>query len=398
MLYRSSKVLALALLAAAGLTTRAHAQIYPSFEPKIGEGQFYVPDAGPRTLKRNAYVQVNLVATKAEYKPHFFVDERLANAWGVTIRPPGKGGHWWITNAGSGTTTTYIGDAPGVEFGRDELEVVEIPVGKVHARVQKASQPTGQVYTGFTSQDFVVEGEGKRGSAKFVFVTLDGTVSAWTTDQTKSVNVIDIGGESAVFTGCAVTEAPTGNRLYVCDWGNRKVRVYDGQWKEAAIAGDFKDPSVDDYFNIYNLQQINGKLYAAWARLGNDPGEAEAYPGYGFISEFDLEGRLLRSFGSHAMLNAPWGFALAPKDFGALSNCLLVGNFGDGRVLAYNLETGVYVDVMRDADGKPFEIDGLWGMLFGNGVTLGYTNHMYFAAGPVVETEGVFGKLVPLFP
>jgi uncharacterized protein (TIGR03118 family) len=391
-------LVSVAALAAGASGPDALGQMYPDYEPKLQEGQFNVPGAGPRKSHRNAYVQVNLVATKAEYKPHFFVDERLANAWGVTTRPPGKGGHWWITNAGSGTTTTYIGDAPGVEFGRDELEVVEIPVGKVHASAEPNSQPTGQVYTGFTSEEFVVEGEGKKGSSRFVFVALDGTISGWTTGQTKSVNVVDDGGQGAVFTGCAVTQQATGNKLYVCDWSKRKVRVFDGQWREIKVAGDFRDPKVDQDFEIYNLHYINGKLYAAWARLGNDPGEAEAYPGYGYISEFDLAGRLLRSFEHSEQLNAPWGFELAPKDFGALSGCLLVGNFGDGRIIAYDMATAKIVDVMRDPEGKPFEIDGLWGLLFGNGETLGYKNHLYFAAGPKVETEGVFGKLVPLFP
>lgn len=384
---------ALALLASPAL-----AQLYPDFEPKNIEGQFNVPDAGPRKSLRNAFAQVTLVATHAEYKPHFFVDERIANAWGLTIRPPGKGGHWWITNAGTGTTTTYIGDAPGVEFGRDDLEVVDIPVGSVHKPVGMLSQPTGQVYSGFTSTEFIVEGEGVKGASKFIFVALDGTISGWTNGQTKSINMVDEGPNSAVFTGCAVTTSPVGNRLFVADWGNRKVRVYNGQWEEVTVAGDFRDPKVDQNFEIYNIQFIEGKLYAAWARLGNDPGEAEAYPGYGFVSEFDTEGRLLRSFEHTNLLNAPWGFALAPKDFGPFGGHLLVGNFGDGRVLAFDMKSGKYADVLRDPSGKPFEIDGLWGMLFGNGETLGYTNHLYYAAGPVLETQGVFGKLVPLFP
>jgi uncharacterized protein (TIGR03118 family) len=401
LLNKATACRAVLVLAATVCATPALAQVYPIPEEKLKAPQWVPLPVAKEHDPRNAYVQVNLVASRAVDKP-LIVDERLKNAWGLTKRPPGKGGHWWVSNGGTGVTTTYIGDAPGVPFGRDKLEVVDIPIGKLHAPHAKVeehtSQPTGQVYTGFTSTEFVVEGEGKKGSAKFVFVTLDGTVSGWTTDQTHAVTVFDGGPDGSMFTGCAVTERAEGNRLYLCDWGLEKLTVLDGSFKPVKTAGGFKDPLVPSEFKIYNIQYIDGKLYAAWARLGDAPGEAEAYPGYGFVSCFDTEGRLLKSFEQRRELIAPWGITLAPKDYGALSGRLLVGNFGDGRILAFDKDTGKFVDYLRGMDGNPIELDGLWDLKYGNGETLGYANHLYFTAGPEQENEGVFGKLVPLFP
>ncbi|MFO0493320.1 MAG: hypothetical protein ACK51T_12925 [bacterium] len=128
--------------------------------------------------KRNACGLIHLVATDERFKPQFMVDPLIGNAWGLTIRPAGKGGHWWITNANSGTTTTYVGDAPGHPFGQGDLKVVPIPVGKLHAEhPDLKSQPAGQVYAGWNKGEFATEADGVKGGSKFIFITLDGTIS-----------------------------------------------------------------------------------------------------------------------------------------------------------------------------------------------------------------------------
>jgi uncharacterized protein (TIGR03118 family) len=388
-----------AFMLALSVAQTALAQVYPIRTERDGMPNWEPLPAKTDYDKRNAYALIHLVATDERFKPQFMVDPLIGNAWGLTIRPAGKGGHWWITNANSGTTTTYVGDAPGHPFGQDDLKVVPIPVGKLHAvHPELKSQPTGQVYAGWNKGEFVTEADGVKGGSKFIFVTLDGTISGWTDGQKNAVTMIDVGEEGAMFTGVAITEHDKGNRLYACDFNTGVVRVYGPDWKPVETAGKFKDPKIDDGYAIYNMHYLNGKLYATWGRIAGEPGDAEPYPGYGFVSEFDTEGNLLRSLEHRRELNAPWGLVIAPKDFGPLSGRLLVGNFGDGRVLAYNLETAKFDDYLRGIDGKPVEIDGLWGMLFGNGESLGYRNHLYYAAGPEVENEGVFGKLVPLFP
>lgn len=348
-------------------------------------------------LAQNAYRQVNLVANQPEFGAQI-LDSKIGNGWGIAIRPPGAGGHFWINNAATGTSTTYVGDVPGVPLYQDELPLVDVPSSALYAGAPgTVSQPTGIVYTGSTSTEFMVTGEGITGPSKFVFVALDGSISAWTTGQRASVNMIDHSGDGAMYTGVAVTDFKSGNRLYVTEFNARqRVEVYDGAWKPVKVAGDFRDPATNEQCAIYNLQYMNGKLYAAWAHVGDDPGEEDRFPGYGHISVFDLEGRLLQSFEHRLELNAPWGMAIAPANFGAMSNRLLVANFGDGEILAYDLTTGRYIDQLRDPAGKPIQCDGIWGLTFGNGVRLGHANHLYFAAGPNNEEDGLFAKLVPV--
>lgn len=277
------------------------------------------------------------------------------------------------------------------------LRVVDVPTSRLYEHLpETVSQPTGIVYTGDAQGEFVVSGEGITGGAKFLFCALDGTISAWTTNQTRAIHVIDRSAEGAMYTGLAATQAATGNRIFAADFGLEQVEVYDAQFREIHVAGNWRDPAVPWEYAPWNMQILEGRLFVTWARVGDDPGEEDQYPGYGYISEFDLEGRLIGSFEHRLELNAPWGLAIAPTNFGAMSGKLLVGNFADGKVLAFDLATRRFVDVLRDRQRRPIVVDGLWGMLFGNGVRLGYTNHLYFAAGPNGEKDGVFGKIVPL--
>lgn len=350
------------------------------------------------TCAVNAYRQTNLVSNLPELNPHI-VDPLLRNGWGIAIRPPGAGGHFWISNAGTGTTTTYVGDVPYLPIYQDELTVVDIPPGNLfYNQPDRLSQPTGQVYTGRSGVDFIVTGEGISGPSKFVFVTLDGTISGWTTGQTKAVTMVDESINGAMYSGLAVTERAAGNRLYVCNFGLERIDMFDSRFNPVALVpGAFRDPQVWSTYAAYNMQYLDGLIYVAWARLGDETGEPDIYPGYGFVSAFDTDGNLVRQFEHRLELNAPWGLAIAPANFGALSNTLLVGNFGDGTILAYNRETGMFIDYLRGENGEPVMIDGIWGMLFGNGVRLGYSNHLYIAAGPNAETDGLFAKLEPIF-
>ena len=398
--------LSIAVLMACVCGGAAVAQVYKTPDPRDATPTpFIQPEAGQRKDHRNGFVTVKLVSSRESDKA-LITDPLIKDAWGLALRPPGKGGHWWLANTATGTTTTYIGDAPGHPFGQDELKVVEIPVGKLHEKNESMSQPTGQVYTGWFKEEFIIEGKGDKGQtikdySRFVFVTLDGTVSAWANDMVTTVNVIDKGADGAMYTGVAVTESEKGgNRLYCCDFNNRRIDIFDGGWKPVNPADEraFKAPGIDEDYAIYNLLHHQGKLYAVFARSANEPGDAEAFPGYGVIVEFDLDGKYIRTFPRSQHLNAPWGLCVAPKEFGPFSGSLLVANFGDGRLLCYDLKTGALIDYLRDPAGVPIEIDGVWDMKFGNGQTLGYSNHCYFTAGTEQETEGLFGKLVPIFP
>jgi uncharacterized protein (TIGR03118 family) len=376
---------------------------------------------------QNAYTSTTLVANDASLNPLNLVDPLLINGWGLAIRPPGAGGHFWISNAGSGTTTVYVGDVHDASgrftpLFQDDLAVVNFALGS-HLQVDGtpiAPVPiaTGQVFN-HSSTDFVVSGEGISAAAKFIFVTGEGTISGWTERrdaqgvlqrQTTTVNTVDNSvqydaNDALVYTGCAVTEDAANNRLYVTNFLSGEVEVYDHLWQRVQMpAGRFRYPGQDETFYPWNIQYLRtgpnseGRLWVAYAQK-----EApwEENPAFGAVAQFDLDGNFISQLRTSNMtdpwvpseLAAPWGFAIAPSDFGPLSGRLLVSNFGDGTIVAYDQNTGAFVDYIRDDAGAPIIVDGIWGILFGNGVALGDTNALYWAAGPNFEFDGTFGSI-----
>ncbi len=375
---------------------------------------------------QNTYVDTILVANDASYNPLRLVDPLIGNGWGVTLRPPGAGGHFWISNASTGTTTTYVGDVHGpngfVPLFQDELKFVNIPIGKavlpdVNRPATDISIPTGQVFN-HSSTDFVVSAEGVTAAAKFIFVTGDGTISGWTEvknpdatmrRQTKSVIMVDnshlYDDERLRYTGCAVTEEPSGNRLYVCDWTGEKVIAFDHLWNEIPIATDkFHLPSPGEIWRPWNIQYFRSGPNAQgrlWVTFNKAEDPWEEYPEFGAVAEFDLDGNFIRGLTdtlsddplANSDLRDPWGLAIAPANFGPFSGMMLVANFGDGTIPAFDLKTGKFVDFVRDANGEPIVVDGIWGITFGNGVALGDANALYYAAGPNIEQDGAFGTI-----
>jgi Ca2+-binding RTX toxin-like protein len=198
--------------------------------------------------------------------------------------------------------------------------------------------------------------------------------------------------DGASYTGMALANNGAGNFLYLADFENGKIDVLDGQFDLTELAGDFVDPHLPDNFAPFNVAAINGKLYVAFAQQ-NASGEEVTGRGRGFVSVFDLNGNFLERLVNRGRLDAPWAMVQAPSDFGEFSGDLLVGNFGDGRINAYDPETGKFQGALTFRNGKPLVIDGLWGLAFGNGVTSGDKNTLYYAAGPDNETHGLFGKI-----
>jgi uncharacterized protein (TIGR03118 family) len=376
-----------------------------------------------------------LVANRAEYHPTVMVDPYLVNPWGIALRPPGIGGHIWLANAGSGTTTTYIGDVGGQPLGQDGLKVIPIQHGAGWDGVTPA-QVTGQVYNAASDVagqpvEFRVGGPAAdwrtgvpvpvgdtAGSAKFVFVTLDGTVNAWRAGTNpgmlQAVVVKDMSGDFAALnhlaytptlTGVAMTtdafrsvngSAVAGNRLYVADFANNRVMTFDNQWNDLSAQLPFERPAgLQSEFQPFNVQVLNGRVYVtyAWTEPQDELGEPIRAVGAGRVVAYDRDGHVLQDFDDELPLNAPWGLAIAPDSFGALAGKLLVGNFGDGSIAAYDPDTGVFIDKLRDRQGQVIHIDGLWGLSFGNGTALGDADALYYAAGINLEEDGLFGRL-----
>lgn len=375
---------------------------------------------------QNIYTDTILVANDPSYKPLNFVDPLISNGWGVALRPPGAGGHFWVSNQGTGATTVYVGDVHTptgfVPLFQDSLTKVDIPPGSGRRLtsgepISPISQPTGQVYNHSTT-DFVVSGEGVTGASKFIFVTAEGTISGWTETrdehgtlnrQTASVITVDqsqqFDDDRLRYTGCAVTDYPSKNLLFVTNWTEERVEVYDHEWKRVELpAGRFTIPTNNEIWRPWNIQYFRtgpnneGRLWVAYNKA-EDPWEE--YPDFGAAAEFDLEGNFIRrltdSLDHNPVVNGelrdPWGFAIAPPNFGPLSNTMLVANFGDGTIPAFDLKTGHFVDFIRDQSGEPLVVDGIWGITFGNGVGLGDTDALYYAAGPNAEADGSFGTV-----
>jgi uncharacterized protein (TIGR03118 family) len=357
-------------------------------------------DAGPSQAKRAAQspglfpgvTQTNLVANTPAFGAQI-VEPALKNPWGIAIRPAGFGGHFWFAAAGTGKSIEYVGDVGGAPLFQDALKVVDT-----------LGPASGTAFN--PGKEFVITQPHPNGpitnATKFFFANLSGTITAWTERALPqggfdhpgdSVVVVDGTARRSSFIGVAV--APGANRMFAADFGaEAALRVYDGAFVEQApldnpFQGAQKQPGG---FEAFNVQTIGQSVFAMYGRhVPPDPNKAP--PAEGRLAEFDGSGQLIATWRGRGYLNYPWGVAMAPKDYGLYAGCLLVGNFGDGTVVAFHPRHKVALDYVRDDRGRRVVLDGLWGLQFGNGASLGEANHMYFASGPNKEADGLIGKL-----
>lgn len=374
----------------------------------------------------NRFVNTPLVANRAKYKPAVEVDKKLVNAWGIAIRPAGAGGHFWV--AGSGISFEYVGDVQKSDDEKlrtlhsDKLKYVKLPVG------DKENVATGVVFSD-SKKDFVITQEIKgvepvTAPAKFLFASDGGIISAWTERKKEdgtfdrageAMAVIDQSKEGAQFFGLAMSEDYS--RLYAADFGAAPaVKVFDGKFQPADVTfdqpfDDNKNGKVDaGEYAPFNVQAFGGHIFVTYAKTQACPkeeikagsckkgqlfvGEEDtSKPGQGRLAEFDEDGSLIAVWSDGGKLSAPWGLAFAPDNFGAFPGALLVANFGDGTIAAYDAKSREFIDVLRGEKTKPIVIDKIWGLIFGNGASLGDSDALYYSAGPDDEKDGVFGSL-----
>ncbi len=344
--------------------------------------QAAMPPAPPADCSvAGGYTQRNLVAnTPALGAEH--VDPHLINAWGLAFNPTGVA---WVANNGSGTSTLYDGN------GVQQPLIVTIPAPPGVAELGK---PTGVVFNG--TEGFVISAvPGTSGPARFIFVTEQGVLATWSpvVDASQALLAVDSAPMGAVYKGLALADNGTQAMLYAADFHNARIDVFDSHFRHVQMPGAFEDPSLPPGFAPFNIQSLNGTLYVTYAmqdpeRMDDMPG-----PGAGYVNAFDMNGQLLRRVASQGALNAPWGLAMAPAGFGAFSNHLLVGNFGDGTIHAYEPESGAWAGVLPGPDGQPLVIEGLWSLSFGNGVENQPLETLFFTAGPADESQGLYGRL-----
>jgi len=318
------------------------------------------------------------------------VDPNLVNAWGLVSGPTTP---WWISDNGTGRSTLY-------NVGTATIPAVFVVPGAGGGGGGQ-SAPTGIVFNGGTS--FVVTNGTGTSPARFIFASEDGTISGFRGGPI--VIAVDSSASGAVYKGLAIASTASGDRLYATNFHAGRVEVFDGQFHPVISAGAFTDPTLPAGYAPFGIQNIGGTIYVTYALQDADAHDDVAGEGHGFVNAFDTNGNLIRRVASRDNLNSPWGLALAPADFGAFSNDLLVGNFGDGRVHAFDPATldgnGEFQHrgPLLSADGGPLAIDGLWALSFGKGPAAnGPTNTLFFTAGPDGEQHGLFGTLVVARP
>ena len=308
------------------------------------------------------------------------VDPRLVNPWGIAFNPAA---FVWVANNGSATATLYDGD------GVRQALVVAIPVGAAGL-----AKPTGIVFNG--TQSFAVTQNGVTAPAAFIFVGLGGTVSAWsqTVNANSAILVVDRAAENKSYTGLAIASAGGAPRLYAADFHNGVVDVYDGNFAPIVNAGAFTDPQLPAGYAPFGIQAIGNQIIVAYAKQDAQAAKSVFGAGLGAVDVFDTSGNLTaRLIAAGGKLNAPWGIALAPADFGTFSGDLLIADLGDGMINAFNPTTGAWLGALADGNGTAIAIDGLWGIAFGNGINSQPMNTLFYAAGPNNETNGVYGRI-----
>jgi uncharacterized protein (TIGR03118 family) len=330
----------------------------------------------------NSYQVHNLVSDVAGRADN--TDTNLVNAWGIAMRATSP---IWVSDNGTGKSAAYDGTG----------------ALKVTVCVPAVSTPcptdTG-VPTGITSNpssaDFLLVPNTAGTAALFLWATEDGGIAAWNgLGGVLNATIKFAATDGASYKGLALAGNGSNFRLYAADFHNGKIDVLDNTFAPTTVPGGFSDPGIPAGFNPFNIMNLQGNLYVAYALKEADGNDEVAGAGLGFVDVFDADGFLIRRVASRGKLNAPWGMAIAPAGFGKFSNNLLVGNFGDGTINAYDLKNATFVGQLRTSNGQVLKIDGLWGIAFGNGFQQQPTDTLFFAAGPDDESHGLYGRIEP---
>ena len=312
--------------------------------------------------------------------PALHHDKNLVDGWGLAVGPDTA---LWVANNGTGTSTLYDGNGSKVALN---VSIPE-PDGSFDAN----STPSGEVFNG--TSGFAVQ-PGK--PAEFIYATETGTISAWApnANPTKAIIRVNNSTRGGDYTGLAMGTFNSKTFLYVANFGSRHIEAYDSNFHGTHLPGTFRDPSIPSGYSPFGIQNVNGLIYVSYARQDLYEGQV-AGKGNGYISVFNPDGTFVKRLASRGSLNAPWGMTRISTGFGDFNKMLAVGNFGDGMIQVFNPGTGKFLGyLINGKHNKPVKIDGLWGITFGSGGSLGGgTKELFFVAGPNGESNGLFGKL-----
>jgi uncharacterized protein (TIGR03118 family) len=359
-------------------------------------GGAYASASGSATVTVNAatsFTLTRLVADQAAAAAAN-VDANLVNPWGLVI-PAGLPA--WVANNHSETSTLYDGN------GKAQPHAGPLVVTFSQSSAGVTFDPTGIVFNGVATDFSVTQGT-VSGSAKFIFDGEGGMIAGWSpgVNATAAINMYtDAGG--AVYKGLAIAQNNGHSFLYATDFHNNKIDVFNNAFvKQAtsATAFTFTDSSIPAGFAPFGIQAIkNGtggetQIYVTYAQQQAPDNHDNANgAGLGYVDIYDTNGKLIKQLVAKGALNAPWGIALAPSDFGTLSNALLVGNFGDGVINGYDAASGAFIGAVNDSHGSAIATPGLWGIAFGNDASNQPHNTLFFAAGTNDEANGSYGRI-----
>lgn len=317
------------------------------------------------------FTVTNLVTNDQSAHRAQITDSNLVNAWGISHS---SGSPFWVSDNGTGVSTLYK---------VDPLTNATVKLG-LTVTIPGDGSVTGQVFSNIA---------GAFNGDIFLFVNEDGTISGWRGALGTIAEVLAVGSPSNVYKG--TTEVTVGSHSYLlaANFNTAAIDVLKGDGGAPDLTGKFTDPNLPAGYAPFNVQNLNGTVYVSYAvQDGKDdlPGA-----GHGIVNAFDLQGNLLGRVATQGTLNSPWGLAIAPSSFGQFAGDLLVGNFGDGRINAFDLSTDSFAGQLAGPGGNPLQIDGLWGLIPGNDGSAGSSQRIYFSAGPDGESNGLFGVITP---
>ena len=361
--------------------------------------------ASARPAAAQFYQQHNLVSDLPGVAD--LQDGSLVNSWGLVASTASP---FWVSNNGTGTSTLYN------TSGSSGSAVVKVALTNLPCGcVQVPGEPTGVVFNGppiTGGTGFVVSAGGASGPARFIFVSEDGSISGWNPGVPPSVPppplvssqaiAVIPASDANVYKGVAIAGTMSGDLLYATNFRAGSVDVFDSSWTKQPAA--FADPTIPAGFAPFGIQNIGGIIYVTYAKQDTDRHDDVPGVGNGFVNAFTTDGTLIRRVASGETLNSPWGLAMAPAGFGKFGDGLLVGNFGDGRIQAFDVHRSRgdgqarFRGFLHGADGPQLWIDGLWALQFGNGAAAGPKTTLFFTAGPQEESHGLFGSLVATTP
>jgi uncharacterized protein (TIGR03118 family) len=338
------------------------------------------------------YLVHNLVADDKSTATADFYDPRLINPWGNVASAASP---FWVCDFG--ISTVYTTNPTGTTPMGTPNPTTQPTVPGAGGSKGSCTGIVANIAPATTPPTFPVTAPGKAAvAASFIFVSEDGVLSAWANgaDPTQALVQMD-NSNSAVYKGLALTTTPV-VQLFAANFKSGAIDVFDAQFKPVTMpAGSFVDPKVPAGFAPFNIWNLGGKLYVAYARQDANKKFDVPGAGNGYVSVFDATGKLLQSLvvgGTGSLLNSPWGLAIAPATFGKFANALLVGNFGDGLINAYDATTGAVLGTLQDPSGANIKLSGLWSLYFGNAGNGGDKDTLYFTAGPG-QKHGILGSI-----